>query len=152
MIHPDYQYDPKAVKYLVEFIVDAHFDVMLGTRIRTRREALAGGMPQYKYFANRFLTVFENLVSGQNLSEWHTGMRAYGRTVLEKIDWQKNSNDFVFDSQVLFQIVGQGFRISDIPVPVCYFKESSSINFHRSLKYGFGTLFLAIKYLFGFRR
>jgi len=150
MIHPDYQYDPKLVKYFAEFIGDGYFDVMLGTRIRNRREALAGGMPLYKYLFNRILTIFENLVSGYNLSEWHTGMRAYRREVLEKINWQKNSNDFVFDSQVLFQIVARGYRIGEIPAPVRYFKEASSINFGRSLKYGLGTVWTGLKYFFGF--
>jgi len=149
MIHPDYQYDPRLVKYFTEFIADDYFDVMLGTRIRSRQEALAGGMPKYKYFSNRALTMFENLVSGRNLSEWHTGMRAYKREVLEKVDWQKNSNDFVFDSQMLFKIVAKGYRIGEIPVPVRYFKEASSINFARSLKYGLATVWTGIKYLFG---
>jgi len=150
MIHPDYQYDPKLVKYFAEFIGDDYFDVMLGTRIRSRREALAGGMPLYKYLANRLLTVFENLVSGYNLSEWHTGMRAYKREVLTKIAWVKNSDDFVFDSQVLFQIVAKKYRIGEIPAPVRYFKEASSINFWRSLKYGLETVATGFKYLFGF--
>lgn len=148
MIHPDYQYDPKLVKYFAEFIVDDYFDVMLGTRIRSRRETLAGGMPRYKYLANRVLTIFENLVSGYNLAEWHTGMRAYKREVLERINFQKNSDDFVFDSQVLFQIIGQRYRIGEIPVPVRYFKEASSINFKRSLKYGLGTVGVALNYFF----
>lgn len=150
MIHPDYQYDPKLLKYFVEFIVDDYFDVMLGSRIRSRSEALAGGMPAYKYYSNRALTMFENLVSGYNLSEWHTGMRAYSRKVLDNIEWQKNSDDFVFDSQVLFQIVAKNYRIGDIPVPVRYFPEASSINFRRSLRYGFATLGVGLKYLFGF--
>jgi glycosyltransferase involved in cell wall biosynthesis len=149
MIHPDYQYDPKLVKYFAAFIADGYFDVMLGTRIRSRREALAGGMPRYKYFSNRLLTIFENLVSGYNLTEWHTGMRAYKREVLEKINYQKNSDDFVFDSQVLFQIVAYRYRIGEIPVPVRYFKEASSINFWRSVKYGLGTVATGLKYLFG---
>lgn len=149
MIHPDYQYDPKLVKYFAEFIVDDYFDVMLGTRIRSRREALAGGMPGYKYISNRLLTVLENMVSGYNLSEWHTGMRAYKREVLEKIDWARNSDDFVFDSQVLFQIVAKKYRIGEIPVPVRYFKEASSINFWRSCRYGFATVGVAFKYFFG---
>ncbi len=150
MIHPDYQYDPKLVKYFVEFIDSGYFDVMLGTRIRSRHEALAGGMPVYKYIFNRLLTIFENLVSGYNLSEWHTGLRAYKREVLEKIPWQKNSNDFVFDSQVLFQLVAQKYRIGEIPTAVRYFKEASSINFWRSLKYGLGTVYTSLRYLFGF--
>ncbi len=148
MIHPDYQYDPKLIKFFAEFIGDDYFEVMLGTRIRSRREALAGGMPRYKYLANRALTMFENFVSGYNLSEWHTGMRAYKREVLDKIKWQNNSDDFVFDSQVLFQIVRAKYRIGEIPAPVRYFKEASSINFSRSLKYGLGTVWEGIKYLF----
>lgn len=152
MIHPDYQYDPKLVKYFAEFIGDDYFDVMLGTRIRSRLETLAGGMPLYKYLANRGLTIFENFVSGQNLSEWHTGMRAYKREVLTKINWLANSDDFVFDSQVLFQIVAHKYRIGEIPVPVRYFKEASSINFWRSLKYGLGTVIVAGKYFFGFTK
>ncbi|MBM4175136.1 MAG: glycosyltransferase family 2 protein [Ignavibacteria bacterium] len=147
MLHPDYQYDPKLVKYFIEFIRDGYFDVMLGSRIRTRREALEGGMPLYKYIGNRILTFIENLVSGQNLSEWHTGMRAYKREVLETINFNKNSNGFVFDSQVLFQIVENNFRIGEIPVPVRYFKNSSSIDFFESVKYGIGTLFEALSYL-----
>jgi glycosyltransferase involved in cell wall biosynthesis len=152
MIHPDYQYDPRLVKYFVEFMADDRFDVMLGTRIRSRREALQGGMPAYKYFFNRVLTIFENFVSGYNLSEWHTGMRAYKREVLEKINWQKNSDDFVFDSQVLFQIVAANYRIGEIPAPVRYFKEASSINFWRSWKYGWGTVKVALLYVFNRRR
>ncbi|MFA6995336.1 MAG: glycosyltransferase family 2 protein [Patescibacteria group bacterium] len=149
MIHPDYQYDPKLVKYLAEFIGDDYFDVMLGTRIRSRHEALAGGMPLYKYISNRVLTIFENFVSGQNLSEWHTGMRAYKKEVLQNIDWLKNSDDFVFDSQVLFEVVAKKYRIGEIPVPVRYFPEASSINFRRSLKYGLETVLVGLKYLFG---
>ncbi len=148
MLHPDYQYDPKLIPHFVDFIRNDYFDVMLGTRIRTRREALAGGMPLYKYLANRFLTIIENIVTGQNLSEWHTGMRAYRRQVLESIDFMKNSDDFVFDSQILFQIVERGFRIGEIPVPVRYFPEASSINFFRSVKYGIGTLAETLKFLF----
>ena len=146
MIHPDYQYDPKVIKYLVGFIEEGYCDVMLGSRIRSRKEALAGGMPAYKYFANRFLTFWENVLSGYNLSEWHSGMRAYKREVLEKIDFMNNSDDFVFDTEVLFQIIEKGYRIGEIPVPVRYFKEASSINFSRSLKYGFLTLYVAIKF------
>jgi len=147
MLHPDYQYDPKIIKYFVEFISEGRFDVMLGSRIRSRHEALAGGMPLYKYLGNRFLTIVENLVSGYNLSEWHTGMRAYKREVLENIDFLKNSDDFLFDSQILFQIIEKGYRIGEIPVPVRYFPEASSINFKSSLKYGLGTLTVAAKFL-----
>lgn len=147
MLHPDYQYDPKIIKYFVEFISEGRFDVMLGSRIRSRHETLTSGMPLYKYLGNRFLTIIENFVSGYNLSEWHTGMRAYKREVLENIDFLKNSDDFLFDSQILFQIIEKGYRIGEIPVPVRYFPEASSINFKRSLKYGLGTLVVATKFL-----
>lgn len=148
MIHPDYQYDAKVIKYLVGFIEEGYCNVVLGSRIRSRKEALEGGMPYYKYASNRFLTFFENLLSGQNLSEWHTGLRAYKSEVLESIDFMNNSNDFVFDSEVLFQIIEKGYRIGDIPVPVRYAVESSSINFERSLEYGILTLFTAFKFFF----
>ncbi len=148
MVHPDYQYDPRLVKYFVEFMDEGHFDVMLGSRIRSRRESLAGGMPLYKYLANRGLTFIENIVSGQNLSEWHTGMRAYTKEVLNSVDFSKFSNDFIFDSQMLFAICRKGFKIGDIPAPVRYFKEASSINWKRSMRYGFLTLWEATKYLF----
>lgn len=148
MIHPDYQYDPKVIKYLVSFIEEGYADVMLGSRIRSRKEALEGGMPAYKYFANRMLTFCENVLSGQNLSEWHTGLRAYKREVLEKIDFMNNSNDFVFDSEVLFQIIEKGYHIGEIPIPVRYAVESSSINFERSVEYGILTLFTAFKFFF----
>lgn len=148
MIHPDYQYDPKLIKHFVDFIQEGYFDVMLGSRIRSRKETLAGGMPKYKYFSNRFLTMIENIVSGQNLSEWHTGMRAYSSEVLKNINFQKFSDDFVFDSELLFAVVKKGYIIGEIPVPVRYFKEASSINLKRSLKYGFQTLLIALKYPF----
>lgn len=146
MLHPDYQYDPKLIKHFVSFIRDGYFDIMLGSRVRSRRETLAGGMPAYKYAANRLLTFIENLATGYNLSEWHTGMRAYTRDVLEHIDFVHNSDDFVFDSQVLFQAVEKGYRIGEIPVPVRYFPEASSINFSSSMKYGLQTLGLAVRY------
>lgn len=148
MLHPDYQYDPRLIKHFVAFIQEGYFDVMLGSRIRTRREALAGGMPKYKYYANRILTAFENIVSGQNLSEWHTGMRAYRREVLERIDFEKFSDNFVFDTQMLFGIIEKDFSIGEIPVPVRYFPEASSINFSRSLKYGISTVATALGFLF----
>lgn len=149
MIHPDYQYDPKLITFFVQFLVDDYFDIMLGTRIRSRRETLLGGMPLYKYLANRFLTIFENFVSGYNLSEWHTGMRAYKSEVLKNIDWQNNSDDFVFDSEMLFKAVARKYRIGEIPVPVRYFEQASSINFRRSLRYGLQTVVVAIRYLLG---
>ncbi|MCF7860051.1 glycosyltransferase family 2 protein [Patescibacteria group bacterium] len=147
MVHPDYQYDPSLVSYFSSFIADDYFDVMLGSRIRSRRETLAGGMPRYKYYANRFLTFIENLATGQNLSEWHTGMRAYSAQVLRSLNLEKTSDDFVFDTQVLLQIVARKWRVGEIPVPVRYFPEASSINWRRSLQYGLSTLWLTFKYL-----
>ncbi len=145
MIHPDYQYDPKVIPYLVAFIKEGICDFMLGNRIRTRKEALEGGMPLYKYLSNRFLTILENFLLGQNLGEWHSGLRAYSRKVLETIPWQNNSNDFVFDQEMLIQASYFGFRIGDIPVPAKYFPEASSINFVRSVKYGIQTLLTILK-------
>lgn len=147
MVHPDYQYDPRLVSYFASFIGDDYFDVMLGSRIRSRQETLAGGMPLYKYYSNRFLTFVENLATGQNLSEWHTGMRAYSSIVLRSLQLEKTSDDFVFDTQVLLQIAARKWRIGEIPVPVRYFPEASSINWCRSLKYGLQTLVLALKYI-----
>lgn len=147
MIHPDYQYDARFLPDLVKPIIDGRFDLMLGSRIRTRQEALASGMPLYKYLANRFLTILENIVSGQNLSEWHTGLRAYRRKFLETIPFTSNSDDFVFDSQILFQAVYFKFKIGEIPVPAKYSPEVSSINFKRSCVYGLQTLFTLIKFL-----
>jgi glycosyltransferase involved in cell wall biosynthesis len=140
MIHPDYQYDSTLVPVLIELLRGGHCDVILGNRIRSRREALAGGMPRYKYLANRILTIIENLWLGQNLGEFHSGMRGYRREVLETIPWAGNSDDFVFDTQFLVQAVHFGFRLGDIPVPVRYMKEASSINLGRSTEYGLRTL------------
>ncbi|QDV18631.1 Undecaprenyl-phosphate 4-deoxy-4-formamido-L-arabinose transferase [Gimesia panareensis] len=140
MIHPDYQYDARVVDAAVQFLRLDICDVVLGSRIRTRREALEGGMPKYKYFANRALTIFENVALGQNVGDYHTGFRAYRRDVLETNRYLENSEDFVFDSQFLAQAVFHGFRIGDVPVPVRYFKEASSINFRRSMVYGLATL------------
>ncbi len=147
MLHPDYQYDSKLIKYFVEFISDGYFDVMLGSRVRSRHETLGGGMPFYKYVANRLLTLWYNVVTGYNLSEWHTGMRAYSRKVLETIDFQKFSDDFVFDTEMLFAITGHSFRVGDIPVPCRYFKEASSINLRRSIHYGLAGMWESFKYL-----
>jgi glycosyltransferase involved in cell wall biosynthesis len=140
MIHPDYQYDSRVTRAAVDFLKLGICEVILGSRIRTRREAIAGGMPVWKYLANRVLTTVENMALGQNLADFHSGFRAYTRRVLETIPFEKNSNDFVFDSQFLAQAVHFGFRIGDVPVPVRYFDEASSINFRRSVKYGLSTL------------
>jgi len=140
MIHPDYQYDPRLTPYLAGLIADDVADVVLGNRIRTRREALGGGMPPWKYFINRAMSIVENMWTGQNLGEWHSGMRAYSREVLETIPWEDNSDDFVFDQEFLHQAAALGFRMGDIPVAAKYFDEASSINFQRSFKYGVETL------------
>jgi glycosyltransferase involved in cell wall biosynthesis len=146
MIHPDYQYDSSLVPPMADLLGAGHCDVLLGNRIRSRREALDGGMPAYKYLANRALTITENFWLGQNLGEFHSGMRGYRRQVLETIPWERNSDDFVFDSQFLAQSVYFGFRIGDLPVPVRYMKEASSINFSRSLEYGLLTLETLVRY------
>jgi glycosyltransferase involved in cell wall biosynthesis len=140
MIHPDYQYDSRVIPHAVGFIELGICDVVLGNRVRSRQEALAGGMPRYKYSFNRLLTAFENLALGQNLGDFHSGFRVYRREVLERIPFQCNSDDFVFDTQFLVQAVRFGFRLGDIPVPVRYFAEASSINFRRSLQYGLSTV------------
>jgi glycosyltransferase involved in cell wall biosynthesis len=140
MIHPDYQYDSRVIPHAVGIIELGICDVVLGSRIRSRQEALRGGMPIYKYICNRFLTAVENISLGQNLGDFHSGFRVYRREVLERIPFERNSDDFVFDTQFLVQAVRLGFRLGDIPVPVRYFDEASSINFRRSLIYGLGTL------------
>lgn len=147
MIHPDYQYDSSLTGELINPIIKNRFDVMLGSRIRTRGEALAGGMPLYKYISNRILTLIENLVLGQNLSEYHTGFRAYKKEILKKIPFHKYSDDFVFDQQILFGAIAKGARIGEIPVPVRYFPEASSINFSRSFIYGVSILRDLILYI-----
>ncbi len=123
MVHPDYQYDSRVVPLAVGFLRLGICDVLLGSRIRTRREALAGGMPRFKYIFNRLLTIVQNTALGQNLGEFHSGFRAYRRAVLEKIAFQQNSDDFAFDSQFLVQAIHLGFRVADVPVPVRYFRR-----------------------------
>ena len=140
MIHPDYQYASSLVPLFGELIEKGICDIVLGSRVRTRKECLDSGMPLYKYISNRLLTILENLITGQNLSEWHTGYRAYSREVLEKIPFHENSNDFVFDSQFLIQAVYFGFKIGDLPVPCRYMSEASAIGFTRSVVYGIGTI------------
>jgi glycosyltransferase involved in cell wall biosynthesis len=140
MIHPDYQYDSRIIPHAVGIIELGICDVVLGSRIRSRQEALDGGMPVYKYLSNRFLTFVENFALGQNLGDFHSGFRVYRREVLEHIPFERNSDDFVFDTQFLAQAVRLGFRLGDLPVPVRYFDEASSINFRRSLRYGLLTL------------
>lgn len=144
MLHPDYQYDPRLIPHFTRFLAEGYFDVMLGNRIRSRREALDGGMPAYKYYANRVLTLMQNVLSGQNLGEWHTGYRAFTREVLEQVPFESFSDDFVFDTEMLFAVVELGFRLGEVPVPVRYFAEASSINAWRSVVYGLSTLRVAL--------
>jgi glycosyltransferase involved in cell wall biosynthesis len=146
MIHPDYQYDARVIPHAVGMFELGICDVVLGSRIRSRQEALKCGMPWWKYLSNRFLTTLENMALGQNLGDFHSGFRVYRRSVLETIPFERNSNDFVFDSQFLAQAVHFGFRLGDIPVPVRYFDEASSINFKRSSVYGVRTLSTMLRF------
>jgi glycosyltransferase involved in cell wall biosynthesis len=140
MIHPDYQYDSRVIPLAASIIELGICDVVLGNRMRSRQEAMTGGMPKYKYYFNRLLTGLENVALGQNLGDFHSGFRAYRREVLERIPFANNSDDFVFDTQFLVQAVHFGFRLGDLPMPVRYFPQASSINFRRSLEYGLRTL------------
>lgn len=146
MLHPDYQYDSTLVPELIAPILEDRADMVLGSRFMDEG-ALKGGMPFYKYVANRFLTIMENLVLGLHLSEGHTGFRAYHRRLLETIPFLLNSDKFVFDSEIIAQAVAFGFRISEIGVPTRYFDEASSVNFKDSVIYGLSTLWTLVKYL-----
>lgn len=139
MVHPDYQYSPRLIVSLAGMIAYSEYDAALGSRI-LGVSALKGGMPRYKYIANRFLTLVQNLFLGYKLSEYHTGYRAFSRKLLESLPLEENSDDFVFDNQMLAQIIYFGLRIGEISCPTRYFAEASSINFRRSVKYGFGVL------------
>ena len=145
MLHPDYQYSPKLIPAMVHLLTTNEYDVVLGSRILGGR-AIKGGMPRYKYYSNRILTLMQNLLLGAKLSEYHTGYRAFARRVLESIAWEKNSNDFVFDNQMLSQIIYQGYTVGEISCPAKYFPEASSINFARSVKYGLGCLLTAVQF------
>lgn len=144
MLHPDYQYTPLLLPSIIHVIANNVYEVVLGSRI-LGKGSLKGGMPKYKYIANRILTLFENIMSGQKLSEYHTGYRAFSRNVLESINYNSNSDDFVFDNEMLAQIIYKKFEIAEITCPTKYFEEASSINFSRSLKYGFGVLNVSLK-------
>jgi glycosyltransferase involved in cell wall biosynthesis len=145
MVHPDYQYTPKLIPAMASMIAYGEFDAVLGSRI-LGIGALQGGMPLYKYIANRFLTLFENLLLGHKLSEYHTGYRAFSREILEKLPLEKNSNDFVFDNQMLAQIIWFGYRIGELSCPTKYFEDASSINFRRSVAYGLGVLKTSVQF------
>ncbi|MCD4813690.1 glycosyltransferase family 2 protein [bacterium] len=142
MLHPDYQYTPKLLRSLCSLLADDVYEIVLGSRI-LGSGALLGGMPVYKYIANRVLTLLENLLLGAKLSEYHTGYRAYKREVLEKIPFENFSNDFIFDNQFLIAAIQQGISIGEVSCPTKYFKEASSINFMRSSKYGLLCLWYA---------
>lgn len=147
MLHPDYQYDASMMNELIRPIKDGWLDIMLGNRIRTRRETLKGGMPKYKYFSNRALTILENIVLGLNLGEYHTGYRAYSKKVLKNLPISQFSDDFVFDQEILISAAYHKFNIGQIPVPVRYFAEASSIDFVNSFKYGLETILVLLKYI-----
>jgi len=145
MLHPDYQYSPRLVTAMASMIASGHYQAVLGSRI-LGHGALKGGMPLYKYVANRVLTLTENLLLGQKLTEYHTGFRAWSRAVLETLDLDACSDDFVFDNQMLAQAVHHGFRIGEISCPTRYFPEASSINFARSVTYGLGVLRTGVEF------
>lgn len=147
MLHPDYQYSPRLVPALAWLVASGEYDIALGSRI-LGGGAIRGGMPVYKYIANRFLTLAQNLATGAKLSEYHTGFRAFSRKALETLPWEDNSDDFIFDNQILNQALGAGLRIGEISCPARYFEEASSINFRRSVTYGFGVVGGALAYRF----
>ncbi len=145
MLHPDYQYTPKLISAMTYLLESGEFDVVLGSRI-LGGQAVKGGMPIYKYINNRVLTLVQNILLDAKLSEYHTGYRAFTRKVLETIPWEKNSNDFVFDNQMLSQIIYAGFRVAEITCPSKYFPDASSINFMRSVMYGIGCLITSVQF------
>jgi glycosyltransferase involved in cell wall biosynthesis len=145
MVHPDYQYSPKLIVPMAGMIAYGEYDVVLGSRI-LGRGALEGGMPLYKYIANRFLTAVQNILLGQKLSEYHTGYRAFARQVLETLPLEENTDDFVFDNEMISQVIFFGYRVGEISCPTKYFAEASSISFRRSVKYGFGVLGTSLRY------
>ena len=147
MLHPDYQYDANLLDKLIQPIIEGRYDVMFGNRIRTRKEALAGGMPPVKYVLNRVIGTIENIVLGVNFSEHLSGLRAYDKKVLKKIPYDKFSNDFVFDQQLMASAISYGFKISEIPVPVRYFSESSSISYLKGAKFLIATGWVLVQYI-----
>ncbi len=145
MLHPDYQYSPMLIHSMCYLIANGVYEVVLGSRI-LGKGALKGGMPKYKYIANRFLTLFQNVLMNQKLSEYHTGYRAFSKNVLERVNYRLNSDDFVFDNQMLAQIFYAGYEIAEITCPTRYFDEASSINISRSIRYGLGVLGVSLSY------
>lgn len=147
MLHPDYQYTPKLIPAMSSIIAQNLYQVVIGSRI-LGRGARAGGMPLYKYVANRVLTLIQNLLMQQKLSEYHTGYRAFDSMVLKAVNFEDNSDDFIFDNQVIAQIFFEGYEIAEITCPTKYFKEASSINLKNSIKYGLGVLWVSVTYFF----
>ncbi len=147
MLHPDYQYTPKLITAMVSIIANDLYPVVFGSRI-LGKGAIKGGMPYYKYFFNRLLTLTQNILMNQKLSEYHSGYRAFSAGVLNKINYQANSDDFVFDNQMIAQICFEGFEIAEVTCPTKYFEEASSINFSRSITYGLGVLGVSFGYFF----
>jgi glycosyltransferase involved in cell wall biosynthesis len=145
MLHPDYQYTPQLIHSMCYLIANGTYEVVLGSRI-LGKGALKGGMPFYKYVSNRMLTLFQNIMMNQKLSEYHTGYRAFSRNVLKSIDYNINSDDFIFDNQMIAQIFFAGYEIAEITCPTKYFEEASSINISRSIKYGLGVLKVSLQY------
>lgn len=155
MIHPDHQYDPKLVPQLLEPLIKEECDAVFGSRMLIKKNALKGGMPLWKFIANIFLTKIANFILKIKLSEYHSGFRAYSRKVLETIPFESNSNDFVFDTEIIIQLVHYNFKIKEVPITTRYFKDASSINFLKSIKYGFDILKALLKYKLyghGFKR
>lgn len=146
MLHPDYQYTPKLIPAIASMLAFEEYDTVIASRM-LGNYALKGGMPLYKFLANKFLTGFENLCTGEKLSEYHTGFRGFTRKSLENIPYEELSNDFLFDNEILALLMFKGFNIGEISCPTKYFKEASSINFVRSCKYGFGVLNVSLEYL-----
>ena len=147
MLHPDYQYTPRLIHSLSYLIANNVYPVAIGSRI-LGKGALKGGMPWYKYFANRFLTLFQNVFMNQKLSEYHTGYRAFSKDVLQSVNYNSNSDDFIFDNQMIAQIFFKKFEIAEVTCPTKYFEEASSINIRRSMKYGFGVMGVSLLYFF----
>lgn len=147
MLHPDYQYTPKLIPAMVTLVANDLYDVVLGSRILSKG-AIKGGMPFYKYVSNRILTLIQNILMNQKLSEYHTGYRCFDAKILNKIDFENNSDDFVFDNEMIAQCCFLKARIGEISCPAKYFKEASSINFKRSVTYGFGVLRVSLAYFF----
>jgi glycosyltransferase involved in cell wall biosynthesis len=147
MLHPDYQYTPKLIPSMANIIAHGLYPVVFGSRI-LGKGAIKGGMPLYKYFFNRILTLSQNILMGQKLSEYHTGYRAFSKEVLENINYQANSDDFVFDNQIAAQVFYAGYEIAEVTCPTKYFKEASSINLKRSIVYGWGVLGVSFSYFF----